>query len=359
MSRYVLHQITSHVSNYYMYNQIVGINGYTPVVNGGYVLKNMPFERFFPRTSFSDDLKRIRKKYPISLIHAHFGGLGAKSAPYAKKYKLPLITHFRGGDGSNDSKVRSSLQEKYKHLATEGTLFLPVCKAFIPMMEDLGLPRDKIEVLYGGIDISQFKFIQREFDTKEKFRICFVGKTSPKKGLLDLIEAFHKLNQHFANLELRLISSMPRGDQDRDEYKKIVNLIHKYELIDKVVFRFDVNNKELHNELHKAHLFCHPSCTVNGNIEGIPNAIKEAMATGLPSVSTNHAGIPELIQNNYNGFLVPENDHRALADALAKLIEDSALCETFAARGREMVEERFDLEKQLKIQKKIYDSLFR
>lgn len=250
------------------------------------------------------------------MIHAHFGGLGADMAPLAKKYDLPLITHIRGGDGSNDPKVREKLATKYQLLANEGKLFLPVCKALIPMLEDLGFPKKKIKVLYGGIDVDQFSYKEREFDTRDKFRICFVGKTSPKKGLLDLLEAFHKLNKEFDKLELRLISSSPRSRLDMEEYKKIMTLIQRYDLKNKVVFRFDVNNKELHKELHMAHLFCHPSCTAHGNIEGIPNALKEAMATGLPSISTYHAGIPELIVSNYNGLLVPENNPHDLANAI-------------------------------------------
>lgn len=83
MKRYVLHQITSHVSNFYMYNQIVGIKGYPSVVSGGYYLEKLPFKRFFPRKDLSKDLKHIRKKYPITMIHAHFGGLGADMVPLA------------------------------------------------------------------------------------------------------------------------------------------------------------------------------------------------------------------------------------------------------------------------------------
>lgn len=355
--KYVLHLITSHVSNPYMYNQIVGIKGYKPVVNGRYILKDLPFKRFIPRKDASLNLKKARKKYPIAIIHAHFGGLGAEAVPFAKKYDLPLVVHFRGGDGSNDPAVRERLRKQYKHLAKEGNLFLPVCKAFVPMLEDLGLPSKKIKVLYGGIDVDQFSYKEREFDTKEKVRICFVGKTSPKKGIIDLLDAFHKLSNEFDKLELRLICSTPKSHVDREEYKKIMARIHHYDLKDKVVFRFDVKNMKLHEELHRAHLFCHPSLTANGNIEGIPNAIKEAMATGLPSVSTYHAGIPELIQNNYNGLLVPENNPNDLADAIAKLMENPKLCSKFAVRARETVEERFNIYKQQKLQRKLYNSL--
>ena len=67
----------------------------------------------------------------------------------------------------------------------------------------------------------------------------------------------------------------------------------------------------------QADLFCAPSLTSsNGDVEGIPNTIKEAMATGIPVLTTNHAGIPEIITNNKNGILVRENDTDHLAQAL-------------------------------------------
>jgi colanic acid/amylovoran biosynthesis glycosyltransferase len=358
LSRYILHTITSHVSNYYMYHQIVGVKGYKHVVHGGYVIDSLPFERFFPRTEEISDFRKIIKKYPIELIHAHFGSLGAKACKFAEEFNLPLVTHFRGGDGSNALEVRDKWIKKYNKLIKLGSLFVPVCQALVPMLIDIGFPNDRIKVLYGGINLDDFPFIDRDFNTLEKWRICFVGKTSPKKGLPTLFHAFVELCRHFENLELYIISSAPNSRVDQEEYKKLLHFIDQNNLQHKIFFRFDVDNKKLHKILHQAHLFCHPSCTFNGNIEGIPNALKEAMATGLPCVSTYHAGIPELIQDGYNGLLAPENDSSALCEALARLITNAELCKSFAVLGRRTVEHQFDLTKQLIVQKRLYNSLF-
>lgn len=339
-----------------MYNQIVGVEGYKPVVYGDSVLDHLPFDHFVPRTQ-KNDYVNIAKRYPIELVHAHFGSLGAKVCGLTQKYDLPLVTHFRGGDGSNDPKVKHELQRKYEKLMRAGTLFLPVCKAMVPMLKDLGFPEERIQVLYGGIDLKDFPFLMRDFDTKKKFRICFVGKTSPKKGIPTLIHAFAGLQKYFNHLELRIISTTPKSKVDMKEFHTILGMIDRLHLQDKVTFLFNLNNKNLHKELHQAHLFCHPSQTSNGNIEGIPNALKEAMATGLPSISTYHAGIPELIENQKNGLLVPESDPSALSYALGQCISNPILCQTFAKRGRETIEEKFNLEKQLQVQRSMYDNL--
>lgn len=356
MGDYILHLITSHVSNIYMYNQIVGVHGYKPVVYGDYVLENLNFSRFFHRKD-KDDYTRIIRKYPVKLIHGHFGSLGAKACRFAKDYGVPLVTHFRGGDASNDPKVKDRLMKKYERLIKEGSLFVPVCKSLVPMLKELGFPKKKIQVLYGGIDLNDFPFMEREFENKQKFRICFVGKTSPKKGIPTLLKAFARLNKEFGHLELRLISTAPSTLEEQTEFNKITGIIDELNIQHKVFFQFDISNKKLHKELHQAHLFCHPSQTSEGNIEGIPNAIKEAMATGLPAVSTYHAGIPELIKHEHNGLLVRESDDISLSDAMGRLVSSPGLCQRFATEGRATVAEKFNLDKQLKAQKKIYDTL--
>ena len=77
---------------------------------------------------------------------------------------------------------------------------------------------------------------------------------------------------------------------------------------------------------YASHIFLHPSETgSDGNQEGIPNSMLEAMATGLPVLATNHGGIPEAIENGVSGILVPERDYEALSQALLNAVQDRDL----------------------------------
>ena len=102
-------------------------------------------------------------------------------------------------------------------------------------------------------------------------------------------------------------------------------------------------HEEVKSLLEKAHVLIAPSLTSEtGDQEGIPNAMKEAMASGLPVISTFHSGIPELVDHGVSGLLVPERDAASLADALAYLISHPEVCEEMGRAGRRQVEEKFD-----------------
>jgi colanic acid/amylovoran biosynthesis glycosyltransferase len=103
--------------------------------------------------------------------------------------------------------------------------------------------------------------------------------------------------------------------------------------------------------LREAHLFIAPCVTAqSGDQEGIPNVLKEAMATGIPVLSTRHSGIPELVEHDVSGLLVPERDSEALAERLAFLIDHPERWSAMGRAGRERVEAQFDsdrLDKEL------------
>ena len=99
-------------------------------------------------------------------------------------------------------------------------------------------------------------------------------------------------------------------------------------------------------ELQWAHIKLHPSVTSsNGDEEGIPNSLKEAMACGLPVVSTHHSGIPELVEDGVSGYLVPERDASAIADALRVLMQNSEAWEAMGRAGRAAVERDYGAER--------------
>ncbi|GAF72499.1 unnamed protein product, partial [marine sediment metagenome] len=127
---------------------------------------------------------------------------------------------------------------------------------------------------------------------------------------------------------------------------------------DSVQFLGMLPHEEVQREMEASDIFLSPNVTASdGNREGIPNTIKEAMATGLPVVSAYHAGIPELVIDKKTGFLVPEKDVDGLVDRLDYLIAHPELWEKLGSQGREVVEEKFNLFKQISRLEEIYAKL--
>src|SRR5438270_12020462 len=137
-----------------------------------------------------------------------------------------------------------------------------------------------------------------------------------------------------------------------DELKE---LTRKLKIADRVVLPGFVTPEKLREIYYASHIFLHPSETgSDGNQEGIPNSMLEAMATGLPVFATEHGGIPEAIENGVSGILVPERDHEALSDASLKSVQDRHLLARFAREGAKAVAEKFDEQNQLRRLEEIY-----
>src|SRR5207249_7618562 len=116
-----------------------------------------------------------------------------------------------------------------------------------------------------------------------------------------------------------------------------------------------ISQEQLRDIYYRSHIFLHPSQTGHdGNQEGIPNSILEAMAGGLPVFATQHGGIPEAIENGVSGVLVQERDHEELARALLNAAEDPAFLSRIAHSGAEVVRKHFDLRAQAQRLEEIY-----
>ena len=104
-----------------------------------------------------------------------------------------------------------------------------------------------------------------------------------------------------------------------------------------------LRQEELRKEVYRSHLFIHPSRTSpDGNREGIPNSLLEAMASGMTVISTRHGGIPEAITNGESGMLVDENDHHSLAIAAHSLMAQPGRMLEIAESARRSVEAKFN-----------------
>ncbi|PYK13215.1 MAG: hypothetical protein DME65_02460 [Verrucomicrobia bacterium] len=125
---------------------------------------------------------------------------------------------------------------------------------------------------------------------------------------------------------------------------QLQNLARDLNISNCVSFRGFVSQEQLREIYYASHIFLHPSQTGHdGNQEGIPNSMLEAMASGLPAFATQHGGIPEVIETEMSGVLLPEGDHEKLAAALLDAAKDPGFLSRIARNGAEIVRKNFDL----------------
>jgi glycosyltransferase involved in cell wall biosynthesis len=260
-------------------------------------------------------LQRLFESEPFDLVHAQFGYVGHLCVPVLSWFKsLPLIVSFRGQDASA---LPLKLPGLYAPLFRRGNLFLARSEAMRRDLLAIGCPPEKVRVHHSGIDLAQFPYRERHVpDESEPLRILFVGRLIAKKGVLDAVAAFAEARRHHPNIQLRIIGEGPLREQiareaaERNSAAAILLLGPKF-------------HAEVASEMAAAHIFLLPSRTApDGDKEGIPNALMEAMASGLPVLSTRHAGIPECVADGVSGLLVPEGDVQALAERLQWLIQN-------------------------------------
>ena len=197
-----------------------------------------------------------------------------------------------------------------------------------------GLER-KIVRDYNGVDLALFHPARAE--DRLPGRILAVGRLVEKKGFPVLIQACDQLARQGVPFTCDLIGS---GDQE----PALRALVRERRLDDAVRLRGAVPVEQVAVEMRTASVVVLP-CVVaaDGNVDALPTVLLEAMACGLPVVSTALSGIPEIVADGETGYLVPPGDPAALAAAMRRLLEDCALAERLGRAGRERARDLFDL----------------
>lgn len=140
--------------------------------------------------------------------------------------------------------------------------------------------------------------------------------------------------------------------------QELIEQAHSLGIAESVQFLGFIPEAGFLKRLERAHFFVHPSQTGDdGNVEGVPNSLLEAMATGLPSLATTHGGIPEAIDNGVSGILVDEQDADALADAALELAKNPEKWQQIAREGRAAIERKFSTKAQRRDLESLYAGL--
>lgn len=290
-------------------------------------------------------VKRLGQ-YRVGLIHAHFGPAGLTMLPVTRALGVPLLTTFHGSDLSRLLGNRVYVLQ-LQRLLREGDRHLTVSDHFRQRLLSLGCPADRVQTHYLGVPVERYRFRKRILDPA-RVRLVQVANLVAKKGHSCLLDAFRHLLAIHRDVELLLVGDGPMRPEIEEKIRRLG-------LSGRVTLLGGLPSESALEVMDGCDIFVQPSETgPNGDTEGIPTAIMEAMSLGLPVVSTHHAGIPELISDGVNGLLGPERDSEAIADRIAALIEEPALYSRISVEGRRTIEERFNLHNQRARLEEIY-----
>ena len=276
------------------------------------------------------------RKYHI--VHAQFGhfGLYALKLIQVGAIEGALVTSFRGYDAT--AGLRVDLQA-YSELFRKGRLFLPVSGSVARKLIEAGCEPSKIHVLHSGIDCVSLRYSPRRRPEGKPIKLVSVGRLVEKKGITFAVEAVAKV----ISAGRAVVYNIVGDGLFRDDIERAID---QFDLKKSVHLLGWKSHEEVLGILEASHVLLAPSITsVDGDEEGIPNVVKEAMALGLPAISTVHAGIPELVVDGESGFLVPERSADQLAERIVYLCDHPDIWSPISRAARLKVETEFDLEK--------------
>ena len=268
----------------------------------------------------------------IRHIHAHFANAPAASARFASLMSgIPYSFTAHAKDLYLTPK-------RVIWRRARAARFVATCTEYNAayLREIMGTDAGKIARVYHGIDLGLFA-ARAPITPRAEHLILSVGRLVPKKGHDDLIAAFARLRDRGLRFRAVLVGAGPL----RDALSAQIAALH---LGDCVTLRGAMTHAALIDLYRQADLFAlSPRIAEDGDRDGIPNVIAEAMAIGVPVVSTAISGIPELVQDGVTGRLVPPGDPAALAGAMALLLTQPDEAARLAAAGRARLEREFDL----------------
>ena len=293
------------------------------------VLDRLMFKQF-GRIPSAPDLAMLRPR----LIHAHFGRGGALALPIARALRLPLVVTFHGGDATKDSHYRRTLvptifQRRCEALQREAALIICVAEHIREALLARNFPAAKLKVIRYGVEPEENSGSAR---LAERPYLLFVGRFVEKKGIGYLLDAMQALESEGAAVDLVLVGDGPLTEK----------LKHQAAKLTRVRFLGWLPNQEVRRMMKGALAICVPSVAARtGDSEGLPNVVLEAMASAVPVIGSNIAGIAEAVEHDHTGFLVPPADPRAIAGAAQRLLGDPALRNRMGLVARAAASERF------------------
>jgi colanic acid/amylovoran biosynthesis glycosyltransferase len=277
-------------------------------------------------------LARAVRLQAIRHLHAPFASTAATVARLAARFAgIPYSFTSHAKDIFHASVRPEDLRRKL----TEAAAVITVSEYNLAhLRRTYGGAAARVQRIYNGLDLEQFRY---EAPWERPAQIVAVGRLVEKKGLGDLVEACAVLARRGRRFECQIIGEGPLEAELRRR-------IERCALQGRVVLLGPRPESEVMRHVQGAALFALP-CVVgtDGNRDGLPTVLLEAMAVGTPCVSTDVTGIPEVVRDGKTGLVVPQHAPEVLAGAMERLLADPGLRVRLATQARRLIEAEFDI----------------
>ena len=288
-------------------------------------------------------LKRYLRANKINLVLAEYGTTGVELYQACNEINVPLVVHFHGFDASRYDVLKRN-EQTYKEMFQAAAKVIVVSERMMADIEKMGCPPEKLALNPYGPQES-FGFREPNYESNN---ILSVGRFTEKKAPYLTILAFYEAWKKQPSLQLKMVG-------EGSLLSMCKSLATSLGLENNIHFLGAQQHEKVSQFMSESFLFVqHSIIAENGDSEGTPVAILEASASGLPIVSTYHAGIPDVVLHENTGYLVQEQDVEGMALYIIKVAENRDEAKKMGQAGRLRVQENFKLERHIKALNQIF-----
>jgi len=281
-----------------------------------------------------DALIHILDQARAQLLHIYFGHIAVHLLPLIRGWTKPSVVSFHGADVMVDLE-KPAYRAATKEMLAAVRLVLVRSESLERALIEIGCAPEKIRIQRTGIPVDEIPFRDRVWPSDEAWRFVQACRLIEKKGLKTSLLSFAEFAARYPRSTFTIAGEGPLRSELEERAGELG-------VGDKVSFAGFVSQTQLRELFYRSHIFLHPSeLGTDGNQEGVPNSMLEAMASGLPVFATEHGGIPEAIENGTSGILVKEGDAPALGRALLEAVARPDQLSTIARNGSDSVRQKF------------------
>ena len=293
-------------------------------------------------------LDSLLERHGADLMHIYFGHTGVHLLPFIEQWDKPCVVSFHGADVAHKPEIKD-YPGKLRRLFNAVPLVFARSQSLVDRLVHLGCPPEKLRINRTGIPLNEFPLVDRQASPDGKLRVVQACRLIPKKGVATSLRAFAIFKKDHPDAEFFIAGKGPLQPE-------LEMLAGGLGIARDVHFLGFLPQPKLMQLYASSHLFLHPSeISPNQDQEGVPNSVLEAMATGLPVVATRHGGIPEAVDHGRTGFLVAEEDHVGLANAMQLITSSPGLLKEMGERAHAAVVERFEQDTQINRLESFYE----